>query len=67
MSTVIVSDVRDHDKHSVVAFTSKVVNRVKVRFPTVNKIAIWTDGSSSQLKKVHFPVLRKAQLDVSQP
>lgn len=50
LSIVIASDTREHEKKSVTAFTTTVIERILHQMPTVKTVKIWTDGPSSQYK-----------------
>lgn len=50
VSLILTSDVREHDKDTVAAFTSTILNIVESEFPGVASVIIWTDGPASQYK-----------------
>ena len=63
-SYIIVSDVRDHEKRSVAAYTQKIITIMLGLMPTINRFNIWTDGPSSQYKsKYIFALLAKLQVE----
>ncbi|XP_060754349.1 uncharacterized protein LOC132865864 isoform X2 [Neoarius graeffei] len=49
-SYVIVSDELQHDKNAVTAFLTTLVKDLEVRFPEMQKLHIFSDGSASQFK-----------------
>ena len=62
ISKVIVSDSLDHDKKAVIAYTSILLEEVRLKFPDMRNVNIWTDGPSSQFKnKYVFAMLYSLQ------
>ena len=60
LAVVMVSDVLEHDKRAVAAFTFEALNLIKEQMSTVKEVAVWTDGPSSQYKnKYIFNLLPK--------
>ena len=57
ISKIFVSDCRDHEKHSVAAYTAKILEFIKLYLPTVDTVQIWTDGPSSQYKRKFLLIL----------
>lgn len=43
-STLVVSDVRDHEKKAVAPYTAGVLQKIVDTMPTVSKAKVWTDG-----------------------
>lgn len=66
VSRIIVSDCRDHDKRSVAAYTSSVMETIKEDFPTVKNVQIWTDGPSSQYKNKFIFILTSKLANIYQ-
>ncbi len=50
LSLLIASDLLSHEKKSVTSFTCFVIEEIKTKFPTVEKVKTFTDGPSSQFK-----------------
>lgn len=49
-SMAIVSDELSHDKYSVWIFLKKIVQELKKKYPSLNKMKIYSDGCAAQFK-----------------
>ena len=64
-SKIFVSNCRDHEKHSVAAYTAKILEFIELSLPTVDTVQIWTDGPSSQYKSKFVFILSTKLKEVS--